>query len=165
MPLAVLGLALLATAASAQDTPRPVPTTGERVVLVVGAVGGGALTLFAGPGALLGAGAATFGTSAALGLSPTLGGALLDTAVGTVVAVGTYHVSVLLMTAGGAPHDISVDFGSALIGLAIGSATMGLAHGVRLAALRSDGPANAIPTLLSTSTGDIVPGLAFSVGL
>ena len=166
---------LAAASASAQPPAAPtdshqtlteagVPTTGERVLLVVGAGGGALVTLWTGPGALLGAGLGTYATSAALGLRPTVGGALLDTAVGTGVAVGVYWVTILaVVEVGGAPHALGTDLGSAALGLAAGAAAMGWVHGERLARLRSG--ARVAPVVLRAPTGERTPGLSLRVGL
>ncbi len=132
----LLLLALWATSAEAQPAP---PTAGQRVLLVTGAVAGGLVTAgLVGPFVPITVAAATYGTSAALGLRPTVGGVLLDTAIGTAVGVGVGVATYAYVTeVQGADADLSASLGSALTGLVAGAAVTGAVHGVRLAALRA----------------------------
>ena len=141
---------LLAPSVGAQGAPSPTPS--DRAVLVGGALVGAVATSWSGPFMLASAGAGTYVASAALGLDPTLGGVVLDTAVGTGVALVTSMAVFHAVTeVGGQPSDPSTAVGSLLTGIAVGSAAVGVAHGVRLAALRA-------PT-------GTAPGLAVTVAL
>ncbi len=158
----VLVAVLAASAAHAQNGPHPVPSTGDRWLLVGGAVAGLLPVAFAGPFAVVTVGATTYATSAALGLSPTLGGVVLDTAVGTGVAI-------VVMTATGAAiyrqtgtSDLGTAVFSALVGGVVGAGATGAVHGARLAWLRS---AEAAPVVLAVPDGEPVLGLAVAVGL
>ena len=148
---------IIAAAAHAQERPRERPTTGQRVVLVLGAVGGGLTAGFVGPFVPVPVALATFGTSAALGLHPSVGGVLVDTAAGTlvgaVVAVGTHTA---LTEIGGAPGDLGTALGSFALGVAAGSVTTGLVHGARV---------HVAPAALAAATGERGVGLALRLGL
>ena len=169
MRLAVLALLLisLAGATSAQpeaSEPARVPTTSDRLILVGSAFAGGVVASPGGPFLILGAGVGTYAASRALSLDPTLGGVLLDTAVGAGVgwAVGGAAFLVLSEVAGNA--DLSASLGSVFVGLAVASAATGVSHGVRLAWLRSD-RVEAAPGVLTTPEGETVPALALRIGL
>lgn len=153
----LLTVALCAvTPTRAQDVgpDRQRPTTGQRVLLVTGAVAGGVLTAgLVGPFVPIPVAAATYGTSAALGLRPTVGGVVLDTAAGTVFGICVYAATVYYITeVEGHPHEFGVDITGFLAGVVVGSAATGAVHGVRLAMLR--GP-----------DGDRAPGLSIRLGL
>lgn len=136
--------ALRAAAASAQDAAPepPAPTAGQYALLAGGSVAGGLVTLplgaFVGPLAALGVPAGTYLTSRALGLRPTVGGVLLDVAVGTVIGVGVAAGTLYYVTeVAGHPYDLSADLGSIFVGYVAGAAATGLAHGIRLTVLRA----------------------------
>ena len=166
MRRSVLLLALLAASAPAQDARPGPPTTGQRVVLVGGALAGGVLALPAGPFLLLGAGAGTYVASSALRLDPTVGGVVVDTAVGAAVGVATGAAVLYAVTeVGGVEEDLSVSIGSVLVGLVMGSAATGAAHGVRLTLLRSGDGVEVAPAALAAPMGERVAGLRLRVGL
>ncbi|PAP75251.1 hypothetical protein [Rubrivirga marina] len=162
MSRALLLIVLLAASARAQVAPPRAPTGGDRMWLVAGALAGGVVASPAGPFLLIGAGAGAYVASALLDLDPTIGGVVLDTAVGTGVAIlvgaGTYGV---LTEVAGAEGDLSTSIGSVLVGLAVGSAAIGVSHGVRLATLRME----TAPALLRTPAGGPPPGLTLSISL
>lgn len=115
-----------ADVARGQEDParaHPVPTAGQRVLVVAGAVGGALTVGSIGPFAPLAIGAATYGTSAALGLRPTVGGVALDTAVGVAVGVAGYATTVVYLTEvqGYAP-EFGVDVAGLVVGLAVAAA-------------------------------------------
>ena len=130
----LLGCLLLSVSAQAQDAAPRSPTTGQRVVLVVAAVGGGVVTVpFIGPFAPVGVAAATYGTSAALGFGPSLRGVALDTAYGALIGTGTGMGVYLLATeVGGADNDFGAMLGAGAIGLVVGAAATGYWHGRRI---------------------------------
>ena len=152
-----LALALCLAAPAFAQGAAPVPTAGERVILVAGALGGGAVSVWAlGPFATLGAGAATYATSAALGLDPTAGGVLLDTAAGTAVGYAAFAGTLFYFTeVEGLPADFGTSITALVAGLAVGSAAVGAVHGVRLARVRAS------PAAMPTPTGE--PALALTV--
>lgn len=156
--------ALLAVSASAQVAPRA-PTASDRVVLVAGALAGGVVTVPAGPFLLVGAGAGTYVASTALGLGPTVGGVLIDTAVGTAIGYGAFAGTLFVFTeVAGYPSDLGTGIFSVVTGLAVGSAAIGAAHGVRLALLRVD-TVEVTPAALAAPTGERGVGMRVRVGL
>ena len=123
------------------------------------------LALPTGPFLLLGAGAGTYLASGELGLGPTVGGVLIDTAVGAAVGYGVGAGTLFVLTeVAGAPSDLSTGIFSLSVGLAAGSAAVGVAHGVRLTLLRSDA-VEVAPAALAAPTGERVAGLRLRVGL
>jgi len=155
----------LAAPAHAQGAPPRAPTGGERAALVASALAGAAVALPTGPFLIVGAGVRTYAASALLDLDPTVGGVLIDTAVGAGVAVAVGGGTLWLVTeAGGADPDLSASIGSVFVGLAAGSAAVGAVHGARLAWLRADAVGVA-PTALAVPGGGPSPGLSFSVSL
>ena len=165
-PLILLAL-LAATSASAQAPEPRVPTTGDRVLIVAGAVGGGLLLApVGGPFAPVGVAVATYGTSAALGFDPTVVGVLLQSMTGTLVGVGTTYVVYGLATGvGGADGDLSTAVGALLAGFLVGAATTGVLHGRDLAARADGGAVSVVPAALAAPTGERTMGLSLRVGL
>lgn len=136
----VLFVGLAATAGAQIGPPeaeRSRPTTGQRILLVAGAVGGGLLVgVTLPPAAPVGIAAGTYATGAALGLDPSVGPVLVDTAIGTAVAVGVAMVSYYALTeVAGADGDLSASLGTAALGLFVGSATTGVLCGLRVVPL------------------------------
>ena len=167
MSRAVLLFTLVAASASAQVAPPRAPTGGERAILVAGALAGGAVGLATGPFSPLVAGAATLGTSAALGLGPTGGGVLLDMAAGTVVAVAVWRGGRWAVTTFGdpGPDSFSFEIGWAVTGLVVGGAAIGAVHGARLAWLRAPGGVEVAPVVLAGPGGASGSGLSLTVSL
>lgn len=164
---ALLLAALLTASARAQGAERYlVPTVGQRAVLVAGATAGLLPIVVLGPFATVTVAATTYGTSAALGLRPTVGGVALDTAVGTGVAVVVATGAVaILRRANNGTSDLSQDLGAVFVGVVAGAATTGVVHGVRLAAIRSGVDPVLMPVALAAPGGGGGPGVRLTVGL
>lgn len=163
MSRAVFLFALLAASASAQVAPPRAPTGGERALLVAGALAGGVAALPTGPFLIVGAGVGTYAASELLGLGPTVGGVLLDTAVGVgVAAAASGVVGYTLVHVAGYPSEFGTDITALFTGLFVGSAAIGVAHGARLAWLRAD-DVRVAPAALAVPGGRPSPGLTLSV--
>lgn len=152
--LALLFLCL-STSVQAQDQPPTSrPTAGERVVLVAGSLGGGAVVGVAlGPAAPLGIAAGTYGAARLLGLDVSGGDLLVETALGTLVGVGTTAGTYWIIT--------EVSPRAESLGLALTSIAVGVTAAAVTTALRVD----AQPAVLTAPTGEPAPGLSLRVGL
>ena len=144
---------VLAACAQAQEGPRP--TAGDRVVLVVGATAGVLTVPVLGPFAVLTVAAATYGTSASLGLDPTLGGVALDTVIGMGIGTGVgYAMYGYLTLVEGYDADLSVSLGSLFVGLVSGAVATGVVHGIRVE-----------PVSVAAPTGERTTGISLRVAL
>ena len=158
-------LAVLLSASASAQKAHPVPTMSERVVLVaVPAVVGVSTVLLAGPLAVVPVAGATYLTSSALGLGPTVGGVVLDVGGGVLVATAaTAAAYVLLVDVGGAEGGLGAAIFSFVIGAGVGAASVGAIHGARLAWLRA--PVEVSPASLRAPTGETAAGLTLRIGL
>ena len=160
MRLLILSLALLAAwPAQAQER----PTTGQRIALVGGAAVGGLAVGLVGPFVPVTVAAATYGTSAALGLDPSLRGVVLDTALGTAVGVAAGTATFVYWTqVEGYDADLGTSLGSFFVAVAAGSVATGVIHGVRV---RVPTGVTLAPTALAAPTGGRTTGLSLRVSL
>ena len=148
---------LVALSAQAQERPRERPTTGQRVILVLGSTAGGLTAGFVGPFVPVSVAATTYATSAALGFDPAVGGVLVDTAIGTAVGVGVMVATrAYLVEVADAESGFSVDIGSFFVGVAAGSVATGVVHGARV---------RLAPAALAAPTGERSTGLSLRVRL
>ena len=129
-------------------------TTGERAVVVAGALGGGLVVgAVAGPLAPLGIAGGTYGAARLLDLDVPRGDLAVQTAIGTLVgagvAVGTYWVTTEV-------HPQAESLGLALTSLAVGVSAAAVTTALRV---------EARPTMLATPTGESAPGVSLQLTL
>ncbi|GAB5536962.1 MAG: hypothetical protein Rubg2KO_32110 [Rubricoccaceae bacterium] len=107
------------------------PTSGQRVLLVVGALGGGwATAVTLGPAAPLGVVAGTYWTGRALGLDASVKSILIDAAIGGAVGYGAGAGLYFYWTVvEGLDGDLSTGLGSAAFGLTVGAVATALLYG------------------------------------
>ena len=156
--LAALAVLLSAVPVRAQDAAPPGPTAGERVVLVIGALGGAGLVgIVLPPAAPLGVVAGTYAMGRSLGFDGSLGGVVVDAAVGGAVGFGVGVATLYVVSDG--------ETGSGL-GEALFAAGAGLVAGAVTTALLYDGRrVEVAPAALAAPGGDRAPGLALRVRL
>ena len=148
---------LIAGSAQAQERPHQTPTTNDRVVLVLGATAGVLTVPLTGPFAIGVVALTTYGTSRSLGLDPTVGGVLIDTALGMALGAGAGYATYGYLTqVAGSDADLSAALGSAFVGLVVGSVATGVIHGARV---------QVAPAALAAPTGERTTGLSLRVGL
>ena len=163
--LLVSAALLLAVPAQAQDQR---PTTGQRIVLVGGAAVGGLAVGLVGPFVPVTVAAATYGTSAALGLDPSLRGVVLDTALGTAVGAAAGTATFVYWTeVEGYDADLGTSLGSFFVtvaagSVATGSVATGLIHGARV---RVPAGVTLAPAALAAPTGERTTGLSLRLSL
>ena len=156
-------LALFAPLVAAAQAPGAVdlrgPTTGQRALLVAGAVGGGwATAVTLPPAAPLGVIAGTYYTGRLLGLDAAVHHVLIDAAIGGAVGYGAGAGLYLYWTeVEGLDGDLSTGLGSMAFGLTVGAVTTALLY---------DGtqPVRLAPVTLRQPDG-AAHGLAIRVGL
>ena len=150
---ALLGLAPAASAQAPLDVASRV-TAGQRVLLVVGALGGGYLTAVTfPPAAPLGIAAATYGTGELLGLDGSARRVGLDAAIGTGVGyVAGMGMMGYFVYVEGLDADLSTSLASAAFGLTVGAVVTALRYDVR-------------PATVVAPTGERASGLALRLAL